>query len=182
MNKYEELVCDNIGMAHDVTRKYLNEGYEYDDLFQTACIGLVNAAKTYNESKGYAFSTYAYLCMNNELRKFYQLEGMKKRKLFRDAYRYDDVLKTSEKGETYLDKISSEENIEETIVEKIMVEQLLEILTDKERNVIKLYFGIGCSKYKQKEICKMYGVTDRAISQIVNKSLKKMRLHLKVAA
>lgn len=52
-----------IPMVHKLTRKQyakFKSRYNYDDLFQAGCVGLMRAAKNFDESKGSKFSTYAY--------------------------------------------------------------------------------------------------------------------------
>lgn len=67
MNKVNKLVEDNIGLVWYVIKNNFNGG-DYiakicgctvDDLFQEGCIGLIEAAKNFDESKGIKFSTYA---------------------------------------------------------------------------------------------------------------------------
>lgn len=61
----EELINveDYIPMVHKTTHKQYMKfkyRYSYDDMFQAGCVGLMRAAKNFNESKGRKFSTYAY--------------------------------------------------------------------------------------------------------------------------
>jgi RNA polymerase sigma factor (sigma-70 family) len=52
---------DHLGLAHMACRSYrhhVGRGFDYGDLFQAACIGLIEAADTYDPEKG-AFSTHA---------------------------------------------------------------------------------------------------------------------------
>jgi RNA polymerase sigma factor (sigma-70 family) len=54
-------VTDHLGLAHLACKPYKNavgRGFDYDDLFQAACEGLMRAAETYEQSRG-KFSTYA---------------------------------------------------------------------------------------------------------------------------
>ena len=51
------LIEDNLKLVHMVAQEYKGRGIEYDDLVSTGNIGLVKAAQTYDESKGYKFST-----------------------------------------------------------------------------------------------------------------------------
>jgi RNA polymerase sporulation-specific sigma factor len=54
----------NIKLVHSVCQKFTGE---YEDLFQIGCIGLIKAAKTFKEEKGYAFSSYAIPIIRNEI-------------------------------------------------------------------------------------------------------------------
>ena len=42
-----------------LSRRYANRGVEYDDIFQVACIGLLNAIERFDETKGIKFVTFA---------------------------------------------------------------------------------------------------------------------------
>ena len=55
----DKKITDNIGLVHTIANRFKNRGVEYDDLFQAGCLGLVKAVDNFDESKGFAFSTYA---------------------------------------------------------------------------------------------------------------------------
>ncbi len=66
----DELVRQNIKLVHSVVGKMSSQGKEYEDLFQTGCIGLLSAAKRFDFSKDVMFSTYAVHMISGELRRF----------------------------------------------------------------------------------------------------------------
>lgn len=68
-------VEDNIGLAHSCVRRYIGRGIEYDDLFQTACVGLIKAAENFDESRQLRFSTYAVPVILGELKQLFRLDG-----------------------------------------------------------------------------------------------------------
>lgn len=49
----------HLNLVHSCAGRFRNRGIEYDDLFSIGCIGLLKAAKGFDESKGFRFSTYA---------------------------------------------------------------------------------------------------------------------------
>lgn len=66
----DTLVNENINLVHHVLQckfKFNSRQDEYDDYFQEGCIGLIKAANTFDESKGYVFSTYACMCISNSI-------------------------------------------------------------------------------------------------------------------
>lgn len=73
--------------------------------------------------------------------------------------------------------VNLDKNMIEESLEKDVIELLNKVnLKDREREIIKLRFGIaGCKKYTLEEIGKMYGLTRERIRQIEGKALKKMR-------
>lgn len=65
---YEKLVNENLGLVHACCHKMTNRGIEYDDLYSSGCIGLVKAAKKFDEKLGYKFSTYAVPVILGEIK------------------------------------------------------------------------------------------------------------------
>lgn len=66
----ENLVTNNINMAYDLAWKYYKkfQGYiKLEDLQSSCLYGLTKAAKTYDASLNYVFSTYAYQVMKYEI-------------------------------------------------------------------------------------------------------------------
>ena len=59
MNDREKLISDNLMLVHSCAKRFKNRGVEYDDLFQSGCVGLIKAADGFDDSLGFQFSTYA---------------------------------------------------------------------------------------------------------------------------
>ncbi|MFJ9482141.1 RNA polymerase sigma factor RpoD/SigA [Streptomyces mirabilis] len=53
------LVLHNQRLVHSLIRPYLEQGLDYEDLFQVGALGLMRAARKFDPAKGYKFSTYA---------------------------------------------------------------------------------------------------------------------------
>ncbi|MEU8654182.1 sigma-70 family RNA polymerase sigma factor [Streptomyces sp. NPDC048737] len=53
------LVLHNQRLVHKMVPRYLEQGLDYDDLFQHGALGLMRAARKFDPSKGFKFSTYA---------------------------------------------------------------------------------------------------------------------------
>ena len=61
---------DNINMAYHITARFRpNTVVDIDDIRQLALFGLYKASQNYKEELGFAFSTYAYRVMQNEILK-----------------------------------------------------------------------------------------------------------------
>lgn len=71
----EELICDNLGLVHACANRFRNKGIEYDDLFSAGCLGLVKAADGFDESLGFAFSTYAVPAILGEMKRLFRDGG-----------------------------------------------------------------------------------------------------------
>ncbi|MFB7340852.1 sigma-70 family RNA polymerase sigma factor [Streptomyces hydrogenans] len=53
------LIAHNQGLVHSLARKHLEQGLEYEDLFQHGVVGLLNAVRKYDALQGNKLSTYA---------------------------------------------------------------------------------------------------------------------------
>lgn len=69
---YEDLVKENLRLVHACCHKMSDKGIEYDDLYSAGCIGLVKAAKRFDESKGFKFSTYAVPVILGEIKQLFR--------------------------------------------------------------------------------------------------------------
>ena len=59
MNAANELVKANLRFVISVAKQYQNKGLPLVDLIQEGCLGMIEAAKRYDESRGYRFISYA---------------------------------------------------------------------------------------------------------------------------
>ena len=66
----------NLPLVSSISKKFLNRGYEYDDIFQIGCIGLVKAINNFDESFNVKFSTYAVPMIIGEIKRFLRDDGL----------------------------------------------------------------------------------------------------------
>ena len=71
----DEIIGSNLGLVHSCANRFRGRGIEYDDLYQAGCLGLVKAAKNYNENLGFAFSTYAVPVILGEIKRLFRDGG-----------------------------------------------------------------------------------------------------------
>ena len=71
----EEFIKENFGLVHSICRRFSGRGIEYDDLYQAGCIGLIKAVDAFDESRGFAFSTYAVPVIMGEVRRIFRDGG-----------------------------------------------------------------------------------------------------------
>ena len=71
----ERLVTDNMGLINMAVKRYVGFGVDYEDLFQIGAIGLVKAAKAFDESKNLKFSTYAVAKIIGEIKTYLRDNG-----------------------------------------------------------------------------------------------------------
>ena len=55
------------------------------------------------------------------------------------------------------------------------VERALEILTEREQDIIRYFFGIGCSEMTLEEIGEKFDLTRERVRQIKEKAIRKLR-------
>ena len=65
----------NLGLVHACAGRFRGRGIEYDDLFQSGCMGLVKAADGFDEARGLKFSTYAVPVILGEIRRLFRDGG-----------------------------------------------------------------------------------------------------------
>ncbi|MBQ2945823.1 MAG: sigma-70 family RNA polymerase sigma factor [Clostridia bacterium] len=66
----EELLTRNVGLVKSALKHYHISAAEYDDAYQIGCIGLIKAARAFDESKASAFSTYAVYVITGEIKRY----------------------------------------------------------------------------------------------------------------
>ena len=67
MNKLIEL---NLPLVTSISKKFINRGYDYEDIYQIGCMGLVKAINNFDEGFGVKFSTYAVPMIIGEIRRY----------------------------------------------------------------------------------------------------------------
>ena len=72
----EKLVMDNVGLVWSIVKRFLNRGYEAEDLFQIGSIGLIKAIDKFDDSFDVKFSTYAVPMITGEIKRFLRDDGM----------------------------------------------------------------------------------------------------------
>lgn len=71
----DKMIEDNIGLVHSIAKRFTGRGVDYEDLFQTGCVGLIKAVDNFDESKGFKFSTYAVPVIMGEIRRIFRDGG-----------------------------------------------------------------------------------------------------------
>ncbi|MFS8631175.1 MAG: RNA polymerase sporulation sigma factor SigF, partial [Bacillales bacterium] len=68
-------VQKNMRLVWSVVQRFLNRGYEADDLFQIGCIGLLKSVDKFDLSYDVKFSTYAVPMIIGEIQRFIRDDG-----------------------------------------------------------------------------------------------------------
>ena len=73
MNKLIEM---NIPLVSSISKKFINRGYDYEDIFQIGSMGLVKAINNFDPSFNVKFSTYAVPMILGEIKRFLRDDGI----------------------------------------------------------------------------------------------------------
>lgn len=74
-NARDLLVEKNIRLVWSVVQRFINRGYDPDDLFQIGCIGLIKSIDKFDLSYDVRFSTYAVPMIIGEIQRFIRDDG-----------------------------------------------------------------------------------------------------------
>lgn len=72
----DKLIQVNLPLVSAISKKFLNRGYEYEDIFQIGCMGLVKAVNNFNPDFKVKFSTYAVPMIMGEIKRFIRDDGI----------------------------------------------------------------------------------------------------------
>ncbi|WP_050615625.1 RNA polymerase sporulation sigma factor SigF [Bacillus testis] len=71
----DSIVKGNLRLVWSVVQRFLNRGYEPDDLYQIGCIGLLKSVDKFDLSFDVKFSTYAVPMIIGEIQRFLRDDG-----------------------------------------------------------------------------------------------------------
>lgn len=153
-------VEDNLKLVHHVIwDKFIASvsepgGYEYDDLFQVGSIGLLKAARSYNESEA-KFSTYAVTCIKNEIINYISSENTRRKNKIPMS---DEIILTAFDASANDSYNTSETSMYITELFESLEKKNVRNLNLKKSVVMLLYQG-----YKIKEIAKLLNLSERKV-------------------
>ncbi len=71
----EELISHYRYIPELLSRRYSHRGAEFDDIYQVACIGLLNAINRFDTSKSIKFTTFATPTIIGEIKRYFRDKG-----------------------------------------------------------------------------------------------------------
>ncbi len=71
----DQLIENNMGLVYNIAGKFINSGYEREDLIQIGSVGLIKAARKFDNTFGVQFSTYAVPVILGEIKRFLRDDG-----------------------------------------------------------------------------------------------------------
>ena len=70
------LIEANLPLVTSISKKFINRGYDYEDIYQIGCMGLVKAIKNFDDKYNVKFSTYAVPMIIGEIKRFLRDDGI----------------------------------------------------------------------------------------------------------
>ena len=176
INARNKLIEHNLRLVAHLVKKYESKGVSSDDLISIGTIGLIKGVDSYDSTKNIKITTYIAKCTENEILMYFRSN-----KKFNAEVSLNDYICMDKDGNeiSLIDIIpSEEEDISNKIFKNINIELLheyLNVLSDKERNIIIKRYGLFNSDYyTQKEIAKMMNISRSYVSRMEKRALVKL--------
>lgn len=175
-----KLIEHNLRLVVYIAKKFENTTGDLEDLISVGSIGLIKAINTFNTQKNIKLATYASRCVENEILMYLRKTSKQKNELSLDKTLSLD----SEGNELVLSDIIGVDADEayhsiESEFENQMVYQVLDTLDEKEKNIMKMRFGLlGEEEKTQKEVAEILNISQSYISRIEKKILLKMKKYI----
>ena len=162
------LVEHNLRLVAHIIKKYYQNDSAQDDLVSIGTIGLIKAVNTFDPGKKIKLATYASRCIENEILMFLRRTSRQKLEVSLDEplntdWDGNELLRSAVLG-TEGDMVYR--SIEET-VERQMLASALSRLSMREKEIMRLRFGLGGVQEKtQKEVADLMGISQSYISRL----------------
>ena len=177
------LIEHNLRLVVYIAKKFDNTGVGVEDLISIGTIGLIKSVNTYNPEKNIKLATYASRCIENEILMY--LRRNNKTKL---EVSIDEPLNVDWDGNELLlsDILGTEEDVIyrelENEVERKLLIKAIEKLSDREKLIINLRFGLNSrdgEEMTQKEVASLLGISQSYISRLEKKIMKRLQKEIK---
>lgn len=67
-----EIVSNYLSLAEYLSKKFLNRGVDFDDIYQVACLALIKAVERFSPEKGVKFISFATPTILGEIKRFFR--------------------------------------------------------------------------------------------------------------
>ncbi len=171
------LIERNLRLVVYIARKFENTGVGVEDLVSIGTIGLIKAVNTFDPDKKIKLATYASRCIENEILMYLRRNNKTKTEIS-----FDEPLNIDWDGNELLlsDILGTDNDIIYRYLEDEIDKQLLEIalkkLSDREKKIMELRFGLNDGVEKtQKEVADMLGISQSYISRLEKRIIKRLK-------
>lgn len=172
-----KLIEHNLRLVVYIAKRFENTGLDIEDLVSVGTIGLIKAINSYDNTKKIKLATYSARCIENEILMF-----LRKNNKVKNTISLDEPLNVDWEGNMLLlsDILGTDpEDVfydAEKSVEREALKKCANKLPEREREIIKMRFGIlGIEKKTQKEIADIMGISQSYISRLEKKVLDKLK-------
>lgn len=179
-----EILESNLRFVFDIARHYTGRGVPISELISDGNMGLLKAIDKFDESKDVKFISYAVWWIRQAM-----LESIKKKNAINfveiepntdnDVSMDKKLIEDDEDDTSFNNDFSNENDEKESeikIGQKNIVIKLLNVLDERERDVIESYYGINDKKeLTLTDIGKKYNLSSERVRQIKKKGLMKLR-------
>lgn len=178
-NARAALIEHNLRLVVYIAKKFDNTGVGVEDLISIGTIGLIKSINTFKADKNIKLATYASRCIENEI-----LMYLRKSHKTRLEVSIDEPLNVDWDGNELLlsDILGTEEDSVyrgiESEVESALLKKAISRLSERERCIIRLRFGLGSGRdteMTQKEVAELLGISQSYISRLEKKIMKQLK-------
>ena len=171
------LIEHNLRLVAYIAKRFENTGASIEELISIGTVGLMKAVSTFNSDKNIKLATYASRCIENEILMYIRKTASQKREVS-----IDEPLNTDWDGNELLlsdvlgtDSDEVSRDLEEE-VDKKLLHEAIEKLSQREKKIIKLRFGLNSQTEKtQKEVADMLGISQSYISRLEKRILSRLK-------
>ena len=182
-NARSKLIEHNLRLVAHIAKKYASNAQDNEEYISIGTIGLIKGIDSFSEDKGFKLSTYCSRCVENEI-----LMHLRSNKKTSGDVSMNSVIGTDKDGNDMelIDIIEQEgtdpiDNIYNKVVTKEMLKYINESLTDRERKVINMRYGLAGEEEKtQQEVADLLKISRSYVSRIETKIQKKLGKFIQV--
>lgn len=176
----DKLIVHNLRLVVYLARKFENTGVQTEDLISIGTIGLIKAVETFKPEKKIKLATYASRCIENEI--LMHLRRTTKLKL---EVSFEEPLNVDWDGNELLleDILGTDPDVVsrdmEDEVEHELLTRALSKLSERERDIIDLRFGLKNGEAQtQKQVADAMGISQSYISRLEKRIMKRLKRDL----
>ncbi len=154
---------------------------EYDDLVMAGMEGLIKAIDSFDFNFNVKLLTYINRCINNQM-----LMYLRKFKKFNLEVSIEEcIVVKSSNDELKIELFLGDNNLDPALeyikqLEKDRIKEIIESLSEKDKEYIKLRFGFYDDIiYTQEEISQIFGVSQSYVSRKIRKLTRKLKERFK---